>query len=135
MAGHAAFHPLRVAAVEQLTPDAVALTLDVPEDLAAAYRWTAGQHVSIGCDDGIRRSYSICTPPSSGTLRIGVKRLPGGHFSGQVLDALKVGDSLDVLTPAGRFTPHLDPTAEKAPPSSRLTATRNVPVVADAQIE
>lgn len=113
MAGHAAAHPLRVAAVDQLTPDAMALTFDVPEEMAADYQWSAGQHVSIVCEDGIRRSYSICTPPSSGTLRIGVKRLPGGHFSGEVLDALEVGDSLDVMTPVGRFTPRLDPTTAK----------------------
>jgi ring-1,2-phenylacetyl-CoA epoxidase subunit PaaE len=113
MAGHAAFHPLRVAAVDQLTDDAVALTFDVPDELRADYAWSAGQHLNIACDDGVRRSYSICTPPSSGRLRIGVKRLPGGHFSGEVLDALEVGDSLEVMTPAGRFTPRLDPTATK----------------------
>ena len=113
MAGHAAAHPLRVAAVDQLTPDSVALTFEVPEDLRADYTWSAGQHVSIVCADGLRRSYSICTPPSAGQLRIGVKRLPGGHFSEVVLDALQVGDSLEVMTPAGRFTPRLDPTAHK----------------------
>jgi ring-1,2-phenylacetyl-CoA epoxidase subunit PaaE len=113
MAGHAAAHPLRVTAVEQLTSDSVALTFEVPDELRADYAWSAGQHVSIVCADGLRRSYSICTPPSSGLLRIGVKRLPDGHFSGGVLDALEVGDSLEVMTPAGRFTPHLDPTATK----------------------
>jgi ring-1,2-phenylacetyl-CoA epoxidase subunit PaaE len=46
-------------------------------------------------------------------LRIGVKRLPGGAFSESVVDALRVGDELEVMTPAGRFTTELDPTAAK----------------------
>lgn len=105
MAVHAAFHPLTVAAIEPLTDDAVAITFDVPDDLRDEFAWVAGQHVTIRCDDDVRRSYSICTPPASGLLRIGVKRLPGGHFSGEVLDALRAGDALEVMTPAGRFGP------------------------------
>jgi ring-1,2-phenylacetyl-CoA epoxidase subunit PaaE len=102
---HAAFHPLTVAAIEPLTDDSVAITFDVPDDLREAFTWLAGQHLTIRCDDDVRRSYSICTPPASGLLRIGVKRLPGGHFSGEVLDALRPGDALEVMTPAGRFGP------------------------------
>lgn len=114
MAGRAAFHPLRVAAIEPLTEDAVALTFDVPDELRDDYRFAAGQHLNIHCDDGVRRSYSLCTPPSSGVLRIGVKRLPGGYFSGPVLDRLRPGDELEVMTPAGRFSPTLDPRAERS---------------------
>jgi ring-1,2-phenylacetyl-CoA epoxidase subunit PaaE len=38
-----------------------------------------------------------------------VKKLPGGVFSEGVVDSLKAGDELDVMTPAGRFTTTLDP--------------------------
>lgn len=110
---HAAFHPLRVAAIDRLTDDAVALTFEVPDDLADDYAFVHGQHLSVRAADDVRRSYSLCTPPSSGVLRIGVKRLPGGAFSEGVLDRLRVGDELDVMTPAGRFTTTLDPTARK----------------------
>ena len=41
----------------------------------------------------MRRTYSICTPPSSGVLRVGVKRLPGGAFSEGVLDGLRSATS------------------------------------------
>ena len=105
MARHPAFHPLRVGALDSLTDDSVALTFDVPEELREHYAWLPGQHVSINCEDGVRRSYSICTPPSSGLLRIGIKRLPGGVFSGDTLDRLLIGDALEVMTPMGRFTP------------------------------
>lgn len=109
----ATIHPLRVAAIDELTDDAVAITFDVPPELADAYRFRHGQHLSIRGADDVRRSYSLCTPPSSGTLRIGVKRLPGGAFSEGVVDRLRVGDELEVMTPAGRFTTEIDPTARK----------------------
>ena len=109
----ATLHPLRVAAIDELTDDSVAITFEVPPHLADDYRFRHGQHLSIRGGDDVRRSYSICTPPSSGTLRIGVKRLPGGAFSEGVVDRLTVGDELEVMTPAGRFTTEIDPTARK----------------------
>jgi ring-1,2-phenylacetyl-CoA epoxidase subunit PaaE len=108
-----AFHPLRVASVEPLTDDSVAITFGVPPELADAYHFVHGQHLTIRGDDGERRSFSICTSPRSGRLTIGVKKLPGGAFSEGVVDALRVGDALDVMTPAGRFTTRLDPTTSK----------------------
>ncbi|MGY2704124.1 1,2-phenylacetyl-CoA epoxidase subunit PaaE [Nocardioides sp. HB32] len=109
----ATFHSLRVAAIDELTDDAVALTFDVPPELAGEFRFVHGQHLSIRGGDDVRRSYSICSPPSSGVLRIGVKRLPGGAFSEGVVSRLAVGDTLEVMTPAGRFTSQLDPTARR----------------------
>jgi ring-1,2-phenylacetyl-CoA epoxidase subunit PaaE len=91
----------------------VAISFAVPEELADAYRFVHGQHLTIRGDDGERRSFSICTTPSSGVLRIGVKKLPGGAFSEGVVGALHLGDELDVMTPAGRFTTQLDPKAAK----------------------
>lgn len=112
-----AFHSLRVAAIDELTDDAVALTFEVPEALAPEFDFAPGQHVSIRGGEGdvgeVRRSYSICTSPASGVLRIGVKRLPGGAFSERVLGRLRVGDQLDVMTPAGRFTVAVDPAARR----------------------
>src|SRR5438067_632996 len=108
---HGAFHPLRVADVEQLTADAVALTFDVPAELHDEYAFAPGQHLTLRAVlDGqeVRRSYSICSPPSSGRLRIAVKRLEGGVFSGHALEQVRPGDVLDVLRPAGRFGVHLD---------------------------
>ncbi len=113
MTGHAAFHPLRVAAIDELTDDAVAITFAVPEDLRDDYVFRHGQHLSIRGGDDVRRSFSISSSPSSGVLRIGVKRLPGGAFSDSVVGSLAVGDELSVMTPAGRFTTDLDPSAAR----------------------
>ncbi|WP_329475927.1 phenylacetate-CoA oxygenase/reductase subunit PaaK [Kribbella sp. NBC_01510] len=106
----AVFHPLKVAAIEAITDDSVAITFTVPADLVGEYEFTAGQHLTIRrAGDEVRRSYSICSPAGSGVLRIGVKRIPGGEFSAYAAHELKVGDELEVMTPLGRFGTTLDP--------------------------
>jgi ring-1,2-phenylacetyl-CoA epoxidase subunit PaaE len=110
------FHELKVAKLERLTADSIAITFEVPPELGEAYRFTAGQHVSLRCriaGDDVRRNYSICTPAGSGVLRVGVKRLPGGVFSSYALEKLRVGDPIEVLTPSGRFFTPLDPAQAK----------------------
>jgi len=100
------FHTLRVAGVERLTPEAVAITFDVPDHLLDEYLFAPGQHVSIRSDHGgpaARRSYSIASPAPDGPLRIGVKRIPGGAFSTWAVERLVPGDELDVMTPSGTF--------------------------------
>jgi ring-1,2-phenylacetyl-CoA epoxidase subunit PaaE len=113
---HGTFHPLRVADVERLTADAAAITFEVPPELREEYAFAPGQHLTLRAMlDGveIRRSYSICSSPSSGKLRVAVKRLEGGLFSGHALDEVRTGDVLDVMRPAGRFGVRLDPTHAK----------------------
>jgi len=112
----AAFHPLRVSDIEALTDDSVCITFDVPPDIADDYHFVHGQHLTIRTSlagDDVRRSYSICSAAGSGRLRIGVKVLPGGHFSGFAAGGLKVGDVIDVMTPTGRFNTALDPANAK----------------------
>jgi ring-1,2-phenylacetyl-CoA epoxidase subunit PaaE len=108
----AGFRRLRVAAVEPLTSDAVAVTFDVPPELADAFRFQPGQHLTlrrVEHGEDVRRTYSVCASAAGGPLRVAVKRLLGGAFSGWVLDGLRAGDELEVLPPAGRFGPQLDP--------------------------
>jgi ring-1,2-phenylacetyl-CoA epoxidase subunit PaaE len=109
---HSVFHLLKVADLDRITDDAVAITFDVPERLREEFKFEAGQHVNVRATiagDDVRRSYSICAPATSGVLRVGVKALPNGVFSSYVLNRLQVGDSLEVMTPSGRFTTALDP--------------------------
>ncbi|MFI7322538.1 2Fe-2S iron-sulfur cluster-binding protein [Streptomyces venezuelae] len=113
----ARFHPLRVAAVDRLTDDSVTLTFDVPPPLREEYRFTPGQHLAIRrFADGteIRRTYSICcaappvdAPEEPRFLRVGVRLVEDGAFSTYAFKEVSVGDELEVMTPAGRFT--LDP--------------------------
>ncbi|MFF8031436.1 MULTISPECIES: 1,2-phenylacetyl-CoA epoxidase subunit PaaE [unclassified Streptomyces] len=107
----ARFHRLRVAAVDRLTDDSVALTLAVPPDLREEYRYAPGQHLALRrTADGreIRRTYSICSPApgdeAPSALRVGVRLVEGGAFSTYALKEIGLGDELEVMTPAGRFT-------------------------------
>jgi ring-1,2-phenylacetyl-CoA epoxidase subunit PaaE len=114
--GHSVFHPLTVESIEPVTDDSVAITFAVPPELRDDYAFTQGQHLNIRTSlagDDVRRSYSICTPASSGVLRVAVKRLPGGAFSEHALESLRPGDVLDVMTPSGRFFTDLDPANAK----------------------
>ncbi len=118
-AGHrrATIHPLRVRVVERLTDDAVAVEFEIPPELADEYRFLHGQHVSLRsleAGDDIRRSYSICSSPASGRMRVAVKRLSGGVFSAYAHDRLKAGDIIEVVTPIGRFNTPLDPAQTKS---------------------
>lgn len=104
---------LTVSEIDRITDDAVAITFHVPDDLRDEFSYLPGQHVAVRATlagDDVRRNYSICAPAGSGVLRIGVKRLPDGVFSGFALERLRVGDALEVLPPTGSFTTALDPT-------------------------
>ena len=89
---HAVFHPLRVASVDRLTEDSVAITFDVPAELRDEFRFNPGQHLSVraaALGDDVRRNYSICAPATGGPLRIGVKRIPEGVFSSYAAERLQ----------------------------------------------
>ena len=108
------FHPLRVAHVERLTDDAVAVTFDVPSELADAYRFKPGQALTLRRIDGDRderRSYSICAPVGSAP-RVGVREVPGGFFSSYLVHDVSVGDEIEVLPPSGTFTADLSEPAD-----------------------
>jgi ring-1,2-phenylacetyl-CoA epoxidase subunit PaaE len=99
------FHRLMVSRVEPLTDDSAAITFAVPRDLAETFAFAAGQSLTIRRGDQ-RRSYSICAgagaPP-----RIGVREVAGGAVSGWLVRGVAAGDTIEVLPPAGAFTPDL----------------------------
>lgn len=105
------FHLLRVADVERLCDDAVAVTFDVPPHLQDVFAFRPGQYLTLrlrrdGTDE--RRSYSICA--AAGALpKVGVRRVDGGLFSEWLVDRVAPGDAIEVAPPAGSFTPDLVP--------------------------
>jgi ring-1,2-phenylacetyl-CoA epoxidase subunit PaaE len=110
------FTLLRVARVEALTSDSVAITFEVPAEQAERFRFSPGQHLTLRrVQDGqdLRRTYSVCSSSAGGPLRVAVKRLDGGAFSTWATGSLRAGDTLEVLPPAGRFGPALDPCARR----------------------
>ena len=100
------FHRLAVNDLRREAADAVSMTFAIPKSLADDYSFTPGQYLTLRTTmDGeeVRRSYSICSGPDDGELRIAVKKVDGGAFSNWAADELKSGDELDVMTPTGRF--------------------------------
>src|SRR6059058_5342184 len=110
------FHRLAVNDRRRESKDAVSLTFEIPEALAHDYSFNAGQYLTLRTTmDGeeVRRSYSICSGPDDGELRIAVKKVDGGAFSSWAADELKPGDEIDVMTPTGRFGTALAPGAAR----------------------
>lgn len=100
------FHKLQVAALEQLTPNAVALSFEVPKELHEKFKFTAGQYITLATEingQAVRRSYSISSSPSSGELTVGIKKIANGTFSRYANEELSVGDVMEILPPEGRF--------------------------------
>ncbi len=100
------FHNLTVKQIARETADTVTLTFDVPADLAELYHFTQGQHLTLrfalnGKEE--RRSYSMCSSPLESGLSVTVKKVKGGKVSNHVHDRVKVGDTVEVMTPEGRF--------------------------------
>jgi ring-1,2-phenylacetyl-CoA epoxidase subunit PaaE len=100
------FHRLAVRDLRREAADAVSMTFTIPPELTRDYVFAPGQYLTLRTTmDGeeVRRSYSICSGPDDGELRIAVKKVDGGAFSSWAADELKAGDALDVMTPTGRF--------------------------------
>jgi ring-1,2-phenylacetyl-CoA epoxidase subunit PaaE len=111
------FWPLLVTRIERTTPEAVAVTLTPPAEAAPLFRFTAGQYLTfrrIFDGEEVRRSYSICADPREGTLRVGIKRVPGGLFSTWANEKLAPGEVLEAMPPEGRFTFEPDPARARA---------------------
>jgi ring-1,2-phenylacetyl-CoA epoxidase subunit PaaE len=105
------FYPLTVARVKHETRDAISVTFAVPADLKDSFNYQQGQHLTlramIGGED-VRRSYSICSAVQDETLRVAIKRTPGGLFSTWANESLQAGATLEVMPPMGHFNVPLD---------------------------
>ena len=114
MAEH--FHALKVAEVVPETDEAMSIRFEVPFELREAFRFRAGQHLTLRADIGgeeLRRNYSLCTAPFENDVMVTVKRIAGGVFSNWVADKLQAGDVIDVMTPHGSFTTNFDSRASR----------------------
>ncbi|MCB0639347.1 MAG: phenylacetate-CoA oxygenase/reductase subunit PaaK [Lewinella sp.] len=110
------FYPLQVQDVRRETADCVSIAFAVPPDLTEVFRFKQGQYLTLRAQlegEEVRRSYSVCVSPRSGELRIAVKRVPDGRFSTFANDRLRVGDTLEVMPPEGRFFTEVNPDQRK----------------------
>jgi ring-1,2-phenylacetyl-CoA epoxidase subunit PaaE len=110
------FHPLRVRRIEPDTAEAVIVTFEVPTNLRDVFGFTQGQYLTLRREvDGqdLRRSYSICAGVDDGELRVGVRKVNGGVFSNWINEQLKIGDTIHVMAPQGRFFVPIDRNAHR----------------------
>jgi ring-1,2-phenylacetyl-CoA epoxidase subunit PaaE len=110
------FHPLVVKEIRRETSDCVSVVFDIPASLQETFRFVQGQSIALRTTlngEEVRRSYSICSSPFDGELRIAIKKVLNGRFSTFANTRLKKGDTLDVMPPSGRFFTPLDATQQK----------------------
>lgn len=100
------FHTLTVSDIKRETPNAVTIQFEIPTHLKTTFNFQAGQYITIkhfqnGTE--VRRAYSISSSPNSEVLRVGVKKVEKGVFSTFANEELKIGDTLEIMPPTGKF--------------------------------
>jgi ring-1,2-phenylacetyl-CoA epoxidase subunit PaaE len=100
------FLELRIREVIPETNDARTYVLESLDGTIPIYQ--AGQFLTFLIKRGQkewRRSYSLCSAPGVDPyLAVTIKRVANGEISRWLLDTLRVGDVIQSLYPAGRFT-------------------------------
>jgi ring-1,2-phenylacetyl-CoA epoxidase subunit PaaE len=112
----ARFYSLKVAEIVLETAEASSIRFEIPAELREAFAFRAGQHLTLKATidgDEVRRNYSLCTAPDEQDWMVTVKRIAGGVFSNWVGNALKPGDSVEVMPPHGSFTTDFEADAKR----------------------
>jgi ring-1,2-phenylacetyl-CoA epoxidase subunit PaaE len=102
----ARFHTLKVKDIKRETADAVSVAFEIPPQQQPEYQFKQGQYITLKMSIGgeeIRRSYSLCSSPYEKELRVAIKAVKGGKMSTYINSELKVGTSIEVMTPMGSF--------------------------------
>lgn len=105
------FYTLSVKDIRPENGDCVSIAFEVPADLEQVFQFIQGQYLTLKTTiDGVevRRSYSICSSPLENEWRVAVKAVAGGVFSNYANKQLKLGDTLEVMPPDGRFFTQLN---------------------------
>lgn len=100
------FHKVHIKEVKRETANAVSVLFDIPRNLKEDFNFIAGQYITLQTeiDEALtRRSYSLCSTPKSGDVRVSVKEVENGTFSTYANQKLKAGDIIEVKTPEGDF--------------------------------
>lgn len=103
-------HQLTISRVIAETPDARSIEFDVPADAAKEFTYRPGQFLTLRVPSdqtgSVARCYSLCSAPhDGGPLRVTVKRTVDGYASNWLCDNATAGMTVEVLAPAGIFTP------------------------------
>lgn len=111
------FHSLKVKELIKETSDCTSIAFELTDDLYDVFEYKQGQYLTLRTEingEDIRRSYSLCSSPLDGEMRVAVKKIEEGKFSTFANDVLKEGDTLDVMPPMGNFYTELSPNQAKS---------------------
>ncbi|GAA1944504.1 ferredoxin--NADP reductase [Amycolatopsis minnesotensis] len=102
-------HTLAVAEIVHETADACSVVFSVPPESAEAFRYSPGQFLTLRVPSdrtgSVARCYSLSSAPHEGRVQVTVKRTADGYGSNWICDNLRAGSEVEVLPPAGVFTP------------------------------
>ncbi|NIH83853.1 ferredoxin--NADP reductase [Amycolatopsis granulosa] len=100
---------VRVRAVIDETADARSFVVEPAAEAAHLFDYRPGQFLTVRVPDagsGSARCYSLSSSPHCDpALKFTVKRVSGGHGSNWLCDTVEAGHEIEVLPPAGTFTP------------------------------
>lgn len=103
----ARFHSLKIKDIRRETSDAVSVAFEVPPQQQPEFLFKQGQYITLKLNikgEEVRRSYSLCSSPyGERELRVAIKEVAGGKVSTYINRELKVGDTMEVMTPMGNF--------------------------------
>lgn len=94
--------PAKVAKLEKLSDEVMALFLKLPESERLQY--LAGQYVDFIMADGRKRAFSIANAPHHDELlEFHIRRIKGGEFTAHIFEGMKPGDIVRIEGPKGTF--------------------------------
>ncbi|KZB84457.1 ferredoxin--NADP reductase [Amycolatopsis regifaucium] len=98
-----------VAEVITETADARSIVFDIPAEHAPAFAYTPGQFLTVRVPSertgSVARCYSLSSAPHENRVQVTVKRTADGYGSNWLCDHLRTGQEVQVLPPAGVFSP------------------------------
>lgn len=111
------FYALKIKNIQRETEKAVSVEFDIPDDLKDKFQYIQGQYLTLRFrlnGQEVRRAYSLCTSPAvDKKIAVTVKKVNKGLVSTHINDRLKVGDTVEVMAPQGRFFTPLRPENHK----------------------
>ncbi len=88
-----------VVSVQAMTHDIVALHLRLADRVA--FRFAAGQYLSLTIPGAPSRNYSMASRPDEELIELHVRAVPGGQTSTRIHSELKAGDMVRIEGPTG----------------------------------
>lgn len=110
------FYPIRIQEIRKEADHSYEITFSIPEEQKELFAFHQGQYLTFRATiDGKeeRRNYSVCSAPYEKEIRVGIKHIKDGKFSGWVHQNWKPGMVIDTMPPDGRFFTPLDPHQKK----------------------